>query len=63
MVAKIPLKLYLFDILYYEGKSLITTPYLKRRIILGESSGEIPITSLLVSDKNEEAAKFLPNSD
>ena len=59
MATKIPVKLYLFDILYHEGKSLIATPYLKRRMILGESSGGIPMTSLLVADKKEEAAKFL----
>lgn len=59
MVKKIPVRLYLFDIIYHEGKRLVASPYSTRRLILGENSGDVPLTNLLVTDKKEEAAKFL----
>ena len=36
MTEKIPVKLYLFDILYINGESVISLPYLQRRQILAE---------------------------
>jgi len=59
MAEKIPVQLYLFDILYLNGESLIALPYLQRRKILAENSGEIPLTKQIVTDKKEEAEKFL----
>ena len=59
MTRKIPVKLYLFDILYLEGKSLIEKPYLERRKILEEIKGEIPLTKQLITDNPKEAEKFL----
>jgi DNA ligase-1 len=59
MVEKIPLKLYLFDVLYLDGKSLISASYLERRKILAENAGEIPLTSQRVTDSVEEAVRFL----
>jgi DNA ligase-1 len=59
MAEKIPVQLYLFDILYLNGESLITLPYLQRRKILAENAGEIPLTKQIVTDKKEEAEKFL----
>jgi len=59
MVEKIPVKLYLFDILYLTGESLISVPYFHRRQILAENVGEIPLTKQIVTDKTEEAEKFL----
>ena len=59
MTEKIPVKLYLFDILYLNGESLIAVPYLQRRQILAENAGEIPITKQRVTDKIEEAEQFL----
>ena len=59
MAKKIPLKLYLFDILYINGESLVSAPYLERRQILSENIGEIPLTKLLVTDSAEEAEQFL----
>ncbi|MEM3622494.1 MAG: ATP-dependent DNA ligase [Candidatus Bathyarchaeia archaeon] len=59
MAEKIPVQLYLFDILYLNGESLIALPYLQRRKILTENAGEIPLTKQLVADQKEEAEKFL----
>jgi DNA ligase-1 len=59
MAEKIPVQLYLFDILYLNGESLITLPYLQRRKILAENAGEIPLTKQMVTDKLEEAEQFL----
>jgi DNA ligase-1 len=59
MAEKIPVKLYLFDILYLKGESLIALPYVQRRKILAENAGEIPLTKQVVTDKKEEAEKFL----
>jgi DNA ligase-1 len=59
MAEKIPVKLYLFDVLYLNGKSLILRPYLQRRRILAENAGEIPLTVQLVTDKKDRAEKFL----
>ncbi|MEM3706103.1 MAG: ATP-dependent DNA ligase [Candidatus Bathyarchaeia archaeon] len=55
----IPVRLYLFDILYLNGKSLISLPYLQRRQILADSAGEIPLTKQLITDSVEEAERFL----
>jgi len=59
MIEKIPVKLYLFDVLYLDGESLIAVPYLQRRQILAEKAGEIPLTRQLVTNKIEEAEQFL----
>jgi DNA ligase-1 len=56
---KIPVKLYLFDILYLNGKSLISASYTQRRQILAENAGEIPLTMQKVTEKVEEAEQFL----
>ena len=59
MAEKIPVKLYLFDVLYLNGESLISRPYLQRRRILAENAGDIPLTKQIVTDKKERAEKFL----
>ena len=56
---KIPVKLYVFDILYLNGESLISSPYLQRRKILADNVGEIQLTKQIVTDKKQEAEKFL----
>jgi DNA ligase-1 len=56
---RIPARLYLFDILYLNGESLISFPYTQRRRILAENAGEIPLTEQSVTDKLEEAEQFL----
>jgi len=56
---RIPLKLYLFDILYLDGRNLISMPYVERREILSANNGEITLTSQLVTGNVEEAERFL----
>lgn len=56
---KIPIKLYLFDILYLNGESLISLPYMQRRQKLAENAGEIPLTKQITTDNANEAEKFL----
>ncbi|MDH5460168.1 MAG: ATP-dependent DNA ligase [Candidatus Bathyarchaeota archaeon] len=59
MVEKIPVKLYLFDVLYLNGESLISVSYVQRRQILAENIGEILLTKQLVTDEVEGAEQFL----
>jgi DNA ligase-1 len=59
MAQRIPLTLYLFDILYLDGDSLITLPYTQRRQILAEKAGEIPLSKQLVTEKVDKAEVFL----
>jgi DNA ligase-1 len=56
---KIPLSLYLFDVLYLDGKNLISLPYQERRQILSSSAGTLTLTSQLVTNSVEEAEHFL----
>jgi len=56
---KIPLKLFLFDILYADGESLVTASYIQRRQLLSQSVGAIPLAEQLVTDNVEEAEGFL----
>jgi DNA ligase-1 len=55
----VPVKLYLFDILYLNGESVISLPYLQRRQILVENAGRIPLTKQIITDSIEEAERFL----
>ncbi|MEM2419571.1 MAG: ATP-dependent DNA ligase [Candidatus Bathyarchaeia archaeon] len=59
VASTIPVKLFLFDILYLNGQSLIGLPYLQRRQILAKNAGEIPLTKQIVTDSVEEAERFL----
>jgi DNA ligase-1 len=59
MAEKIPVKLYLFDILLLDGESLISRPYVQRRKVLAENAGEIPLTAQIVTDKKIIAETFL----
>jgi DNA ligase-1 len=59
MAEKIPLRLYLFDILFLDGESLIALPYLQRRKVLAENVGEIPLTTQIVTEKKKQAEEFL----
>jgi DNA ligase-1 len=56
---RIPLKLFLFDILYLDGKNLISLPYTKRRQILSETAGKIQLTKQIITDKPQVANAFL----
>ena len=59
MVKKIPLRLYLFDILFLDRESLIALPYLQRRKVLAENVGEIALTTQIVTEKEKQAEDFL----
>ncbi len=59
MAKKIPLTLYLFDILYLNGESLITLPYTERRQILAQNVGKILLTKQVVTDQPVQAENFL----
>ncbi|MEM2341259.1 MAG: ATP-dependent DNA ligase [Candidatus Bathyarchaeia archaeon] len=55
----IPVELYLFDILYIDGKSLIKTPYVERRRKLEEIAGSIPLAKQIITSDLNEAESFL----
>jgi len=59
MAPKIPLTLYLFDILYLNGESLIAKPYIERRKILAQNIGEILLAIQIVTDQPTQAQDFL----
>jgi DNA ligase-1 len=59
IAKEIPLELQLFDIIYYDGESLIDVPYEKRRRRLTEIVGKIPITKQIVTDNPQQAKDFL----
>ncbi|MCW4054258.1 MAG: ATP-dependent DNA ligase, partial [Candidatus Bathyarchaeota archaeon] len=56
---KIPVKLYLFDVLFLNGKSTISLPYIQRRKALTENSGQIQLAVQLVTEKKARAETFL----
>ena len=56
---RIPVKLYVFDLIYVDGKTLIEKPYIERRRILNEISGEIPLTEQIITNDVKEAQIFL----
>ncbi|MCW4028778.1 MAG: ATP-dependent DNA ligase [Candidatus Bathyarchaeota archaeon] len=59
MQTRIPLTLYLFDILYLNGESQIAKTYLKRRQILTQTAGAIPLSVQIVTDQPSHAEGFL----
>ncbi|MGB9915424.1 MAG: ATP-dependent DNA ligase [Candidatus Bathyarchaeales archaeon] len=56
---EIPVALYLFDMLYLNGESLTSLPYVLRRRILAENAGGIPLTKQVITDRKDEAEAFL----
>lgn len=56
---EIPLELQLFDVIYYDGKSLIDMPYEKRRKKLSEIAGKMPLAKQIVTDDPQQAKDFL----
>jgi DNA ligase-1 len=59
MVDKIPVKLYLFDLLFVDGESMISLPYVQRRKFLAENAGEILLSTQIVTDTKARAETFL----
>ena len=56
---KIPVKLYLFDVLFVNGKSTIALPYIQRRKALTENIRQMPLAVQLVTEKKDRAETFL----
>jgi len=56
---EIPVKLYLFDLLWVDGVDLIDQPYAKRRERLEGVAGDIPLVEAITTDNVEEAEAFL----
>ena len=56
---RIPLKLYLFDILFLNGESVIAKPYTERRQLLAETAGEIALTSQIQTNQAARAESYL----
>jgi DNA ligase-1 len=59
IAKKFPLTLYLFDILYLNGESLIAKPYFERRKILEQTVNEISLVKQIVADQQSQAETFL----
>jgi len=59
MQRQIPIELYLFDILYLDGETLIDSPYTERRRILSKICGDIPLTKQLITRSVENGERFL----
>ena len=59
MTKQIPVKLYLFDLMYFDGKSLIDEPYVERRRKLKQIAGKIQLTKQIVTSNLQEAENFL----
>jgi DNA ligase-1 len=62
MAEKIPVRLYLFDVLFLDGESLISLSYVQRRKVLAEKAGAVPLTRQVVTSKRERAEKFLKDA-
>lgn len=59
MVEKIPLSIYVFDILYFNGQSLIAKSYLERRQILQSVVGKISLSKQIITSQSDSARAFL----
>ncbi len=59
MVKEIPLRLYLFDLLYLDGKALVDRPYSERWNLLSSICPADLLAERLVTDQAGEAGSFL----
>jgi len=59
LVKEIPLKLFLFDIIFLNGELLIDSAYEERRKTLSEVCGEEMLANRVVTDSIDEAQRFL----
>jgi len=62
MVKEIPVVVRIFDIIYYDGKSLINTPFKERRKILEsivkQDMNKISLSESIITSSDEEAQRF-----
>ena len=59
MIKQIPVKLYLFDLIYLNGQGLTDDSYIDRRKKLEKIAGDILLAKQLVTRKRLEAEEFL----
>ncbi len=59
IAKRIPLQLFLFDILYLNGENLVSLPYTRRRQVLSQNVGKIPLTKQIITNKVATAKAFL----
>ena len=59
MIEKIPVELYLFDLIYLNGQSLIADTYVERRKKLEKTAGGILLTRQIITGNPREAERFL----
>lgn len=62
MVKEVPVRLYLFDVIYVDGQSLVSTPFLERRKRLAEIAADIPLIKQIVTKVSVEAEGFLEDA-
>ncbi len=62
MAKELPIELAIFDIIYFEGKSLIETPFIERRKliekIVKEESFKIVLAKQIITEEEEEVGRF-----
>jgi len=62
LAAKLPIELNIFDIIYYNGKNLIKTPFIARREliekIIKENKFKIVLARQIITDDKEKAEEF-----
>ncbi len=58
LAAEIPLSLFLFDLIYLDGRSLIDLPLMERRRLLAEIADPNLLANQALSDKVEEAEEI-----
>ncbi|MFA6889317.1 MAG: ATP-dependent DNA ligase, partial [Candidatus Woesearchaeota archaeon] len=65
-IKKLPVEINVFDILYYNGKSVIDKPFHERRALLNKiihpKERVIVLSRIMITDKEEEANKFYNES-
>ncbi|MEM3586058.1 MAG: ATP-dependent DNA ligase, partial [Candidatus Jordarchaeaceae archaeon] len=61
-ITRIPVKLYLFDIIYLNGQTLIDQPYSERRETLSRVAGNIELVPQLFTRDLSEAQRFFDES-
>ena len=66
MAKEFPVEVNLFDILYFEGRTLLHTPFVERRKLLASLVDNLPrkmvVVKQLVMEKEKEAEKFYKES-
>lgn len=61
-IKEIPVRLFLFDILYLNGEMLIDKTFIERRKILESIKGNIDLTPMIISNNYEEIERFFNES-